>query len=165
MKKEHWKSLVNFFVIVALMGFLGVNMREVQAEESMPLQGKKIAMILPYIRYDQTEFRIPQEIFEKAGMQVIVVSSQKGEATAPSGDKVQVDLLLDDLNVADFDAIVFIGGYGTEEYVKHQGAFAIAQEAVKQDKVLAAICWAPIILANAGVLKGKKATASCPSLY
>jgi len=61
--------------------------------------------------------------------------------------------------VADFDAVVFIGGKGVkEEYWDNPKAHAVAQEAVKQGKVLAAICWGPVILANAGVLDGKKGT-------
>jgi protease I len=34
----------------------------------------------------------------------------------------------------------------------------IAKEAVRENKILAAICIAPVILANAGVLRNKKAT-------
>ena len=34
----------------------------------------------------------------------------------------------------------------------------VARDAVKQNKVLAAICMAPRVLANAGVLEGRKST-------
>jgi protease I len=72
--------------------------------------------------------------------------------------KVKPDLLIDDINVSDFDAIVFIGGFGCAEYFDNPVAHKIAKEALGQDKILAAICMAPRILANAGVLEGKKAT-------
>lgn len=69
-------------------------------------------------------------------------------------------MVINKLNVKEFDAIVFVGGLGTSEYVLNKTAHAVAQKSVKQNKVLAGICWAPIIFANAGVLEGKKATAS-----
>jgi len=45
-----------------------------------------------------------------------------------------------------------------QEYWDDPVAHAVAQEAVAQGKVLAAICIAPTTLAKAGVLQGKKAT-------
>ena len=71
---------------------------------------------------------------------------------------VQPDILLNQVKVKDYDAILFIGGSGSSEYWNDKTAHGIAQEAVKQDKVLGAICIAPVTLANAGVLKGKKVT-------
>ena len=57
-----------------------------------------------------------------------------------------------------FDAVVFIGGDGTKEYFDNDNAHKIVQETVNANKVLAAICIAPVILARAGILKGKTAT-------
>jgi protease I len=116
-------------------------------------------MVIPFKQYEKSEFRIPQGLFEKAGFKVTVVSSQPGTATV-EGDSVKVDLVIDALDVSQYAAIVFVGGYGVPEFLDNPAAHAAAQAAVKQNKVLGAICWAPIILANAGVLKGKKATAS-----
>jgi protease I len=120
---------------------------------------KKVAMIIPFKMYDIDEFRIPKGILEKAGVKVTVVSSQAGIATMED-DKAPVDIVLDQLKVEDFDVIVFVGGYGTPEYIDNPIANSVAQAAIKQNKILAAICWAPVILAKAGVLKGKKATTS-----
>lgn len=43
-------------------------------------------------------------------------------------------------------------------FIHNSVALRIAQDSVKLGKVLGAICIAPRILAEAGVLKGKKAT-------
>jgi len=75
------------------------------------------------------------------------------------GAQVKPDLLLKDVAVSDYDAIVFVGGSGAQEYWNDPVAHAIAKEAVAQGKVLAAICIAPTTLAKAGVLQGKKVTA------
>jgi len=66
--------------------------------------------------------------------------------------------LLRDLKVADYDAILFIGGPGAANYMDDETCHQIAREAVKADRVLGAICIASAILAKAGVLDGKKAT-------
>ena len=70
----------------------------------------------------------------------------------------KVDITLDQINVADYDTILFIGGPGCYAYYDDSTAHKIAQEAVAQGKILGAICAAPGILSNAGVLKGKRAT-------
>jgi len=64
--------------------------------------------------------------------------------------------------VDDFDAIIFIGGVGAREYFNNGVAFDIAREAADKGKILAAICIAPSVLANAGVLNGVRVT-SFPS--
>jgi protease I len=40
----------------------------------------------------------------------------------------------------------------------NEDSYRVARETVSQDKILASICISPVILAKAGVLKGKKAT-------
>lgn len=54
--------------------------------------------------------------------------------------------------------LFFVGGAGSREYFNNPVAHKIAQDTLIQSKVLGAICIAPVILANAGLLKGKKAT-------
>jgi protease I len=53
---------------------------------------------------------------------------------------------------------VFIGGPGAEVYFHDDTAHDLVNEAVAKNKVVAAICIAPCILAYAGVLNGKNAT-------
>ena len=60
--------------------------------------------------------------------------------------------------VGDYDAVVFIGGSGAQQYLDDPLAQSIAEESVGQEKITAAICLAPVILANAGILEGKSAT-------
>jgi protease I len=62
------------------------------------------------------------------------------------------------VHAADYDVIVFVGGYQYD--ADDPEAHRIAQEAVAERKLLAAICIAPITLAKAGVVEGKRVTAS-----
>ncbi len=122
------------------------------------LQGKHILMIIAHRDFRDEEYKEPRQLFEARGAKVTVASSSIEVAKGMLGTQVKPDLLLKDVVVADYDAIVFVGGSGAQEYWDDPTAHTIAQEAVAQGKVLAAICIAPATLAKAGVLQGKKAT-------
>lgn len=118
----------------------------------------RIVMIIAFQRFQEKEYDPPKALFEQAGYQVVTASSQPGLATNKTGGKTKVDLTLDQVKVADYEAVTFIGGPGSFDYYDDQTCHELARETVKQGKLLAAICAAPGILARAGVLKGKKAT-------
>ena len=118
----------------------------------------KVLEIIASSNFRDEEFSIPKKVFEDAGLKVVVASSSKNPSTGILGAKVMPDVLMDEVNINDYDAIVFIGGPGAEEYWDNPTAHKVAQDAVKKNKVLAAICIAPVTLANAGVLSNKKAT-------
>jgi protease I len=119
---------------------------------------KKIVMIIASSDFRDEEYKVPKAIFEKDGYSIIVASSSLSESTGMLGMKVKPNITLDKVIVDDYDAVVFVGGRGSEEYFTNTVAHKIAKDAFDKGKVLAAICIAPIILANAGLLKGKKAT-------
>lgn len=119
---------------------------------------KKIAMIIAFQDFRDEEYFIPKNIFLQERAEVKTVSSKKGKAVGSYGGVSEVDLILEDLKVSDFDGIVFVGGSGVAKYINDNKCHQIARQAVSQGKVLGAICIAPTILARAGVLKDKKAT-------
>ena len=119
---------------------------------------KKIIMIIAYEGFRDEEYQHPKEVFEKDGIKVTTASSSLGIAKGKLGMSAKVDLTLKDLKVSDYDAVLFIGGPGCYDYYNDATAHKIAQETIKQGKILGAICAAPGILAAAGVLKDKKAT-------
>ena len=119
---------------------------------------KKIVLIIAFEKFRDEEYAIPKDIFTKAGYQVVTASAQLGTATGKFGLQAKVDLTLDQLKVADLDAVLFIGGPGSFNYYDDPLAQHLTREAIKEGKLLGALCAAPGILAKAGVLKGKKAT-------
>lgn len=118
----------------------------------------KILAIIASKNFNDEEFFVPKEIFEKGGLEVVIASSSLRTSRSALGTKVTPDILLEAVNVNDYDAIMFVGGPGAVEYWNNPVAHKIAQDAVKRHKVLAAICIAPVTLANAGVLSKRKAT-------
>jgi protease I len=121
------------------------------------LKGKKILMIIACKNFRDEEFRAPKKLFEEQGAQVIVACSELSLSKGMFGMKVRPDVLLDEVIVDDYHAVVFVGGSGSAEYWDDTTAHYIAQAASDKNKILAAICVAPVILANAGLLEGKKA--------
>ncbi len=118
----------------------------------------KIAIIIAYKNFKDEEYFTPRGIFEGAGAEIKVASNKLGIAQGADGGEVKVDIKLSDLNVSEFDAIVFIGGPGALVNLDSENSYRIARDTVSKNKLLAAICISPAILAKAGVLSGKKAT-------
>ena len=128
------------------------------------LQGKKIAMVIAFRDFRDEEYFIPKEILQGAGAEIKTVSNQMGTAIGADGGEAEVNLLISEINSADFDAVVFIGGPGALKYLDNENSYRVAKETISQNKVLASICISPVILAKAGVLEGKKATVWSSSL-
>jgi protease I len=129
------------------------------------LDGVKILMVIAQDRFQDDEYAISRQLYESLGAKVTVASKTKGTCTGLAKTKVESDLALKDVNVDDYDGVVFIGGPGAETLFKDEEAFAIARATKDQEKVLGAICLAPVILANAGVLQGVEATVWQSSTY
>jgi protease I len=119
---------------------------------------KKVVMIIAPEQFRDEEYFKPKEIFERAGMSVVTASAVKGACRGKLGGAAVSEMLVADIDPAQFDAVVFVGGGGAARYIDDPDALALAQNAYGQGKLVAAICVAPLILAAAGILIGKKAT-------
>jgi len=118
----------------------------------------RVLMIIAPKDFRDEELLHTKEELERAGAKVTVTSSKAGEARGMLGARVTPNITLDRVKVDDYDAVVFVGGSGSAVYFKDNRAISIASEAFSKGKVVCAICIAPVILGNAGVLKGKRAT-------
>ncbi|GAH93037.1 unnamed protein product, partial [marine sediment metagenome] len=105
------------------------------------------------------EYKEPRRILENAGFEITVASFGLDTCRGTLGSMVKPDILLNDVDAVNFDCVIFVGGAGSSEYFTNPRALSIAKQAAAPDKILAAICIAPVTLANAGVLRGKKVTA------
>jgi protease I len=119
-----------------------------------------VLMIIAPERFRDEELFITKEELEKAGHETVIASANKGTCPGSRGGFATATLTLAEVQSENYDAVVFVGGGGSKLYFADEDALRIAKEMYKQEKVVAAICLAPVILANAGVLQGKKATVS-----
>jgi protease I len=119
---------------------------------------KKILMVVAFKDFKDEEYFVTKEVLEKAGYLIETTSSQKGIALGTEGGEAIVTVLPKEINPQNYKAIVFVGGSGMEKELDNQEFQKLAQEFVKTDKIAAAICIAPALLAKAGVLTNKTAT-------
>ena len=118
---------------------------------------KVVFITAPEVFRDE-EYYKPKKVLEVAGVEVTTASVKIGELTGRFGFKATSTLLIQDINPDDFDAIAYIGGGGAKVFFDNNRALKLANDFFKRGNPTASICIAGVILANAGILKGKKAT-------
>ncbi|MDD5098213.1 MAG: DJ-1/PfpI family protein [Candidatus Pacebacteria bacterium] len=118
----------------------------------------KALLIIANKNFRDEEYFIPKQILEKNGIETKTASNEKGIAVGTFGGEASPDLSLEEVNANNFDAIIFVGGSGAKTYLDNEISYDIARQAIQKNKILAAICIAPTILAKAGVLNKKKCT-------
>jgi 4-methyl-5(b-hydroxyethyl)-thiazole monophosphate biosynthesis len=85
----------------------------------------------------------------------------KNEVKSSFNQKVVVDYLIDEVNVADFEALAIPGGF--VEYHFYQEAYDekflnLIREFHKQNKIIASVCVGALPVGKSGILTNKKGT-------
>ncbi|OEG69998.1 hypothetical protein ATZ36_06655 [Candidatus Endomicrobiellum trichonymphae] len=119
---------------------------------------KKVVFVTAPEAFRDEEYYKPKKILEDGDIEVITASVKTGELMGRFGFKTTSTLLIQDVNPNDFGAIVYIGGRGSSIFFDNLHALKLANDFFKQRKPTASICIAGVILANAGILKGTRAT-------
>ncbi|MEE9525125.1 MAG: DJ-1/PfpI family protein [Candidatus Woesearchaeota archaeon] len=120
---------------------------------------KKALIVVSQTEFQPVEYGDTREEIEKAGIEVSVASFDKTEAIGKDGSKINVDVSIKEANVEDYDAVVLIGGHGARlQFLGNQDVIGLVQSADNAHKVVAAICIAPRVLAEARLLRDRRAT-------
>jgi 4-methyl-5(b-hydroxyethyl)-thiazole monophosphate biosynthesis len=99
------------------------------------------------------------DLLRRAGIEVVTAGLQTGLIVGARGLRVQPDAALDAVLDQDFDMIVLPGGMPGAEHLKNDARVqTLLKKQAGAGKFTAAICAAPIALAEAGLLAGKQAT-------
>jgi protease I len=119
----------------------------------------KVLIVIAPEKFRDEEFAVPAAMLQKAGIGYDIASTRRGSCTGMLGAKTTATLSLKEVDPASYDGILIVGGGGAQSYLWED---KVLGEMVKNfqasAKVVAAICLAPVVLARAGILKGKKAT-------
>jgi len=122
--------------------------------------GKKVLLIVAPVDYNEKEYDTTKKVLEGAGLNVITGSTKLGELKGKDNGTAESSITLKDADATDYSGIIFIGGDGALTFSNDKNAQRIVEDSVSQSKILCAIDVAPVTLAKAGALKGKRATVS-----
>jgi len=119
---------------------------------------KKVLMVLAFKDFRDEEYFIPKEILEKAGFSIDTTSTEQGIAIGSQGGEVVAHIALNEIDMENYQAVIFCGGSGMTNELDNQDFYKLAKSFYENNKVVSAICVAPALLAKAGILENKKAT-------
>jgi protease I len=136
-------------------------------EVNLPLSGRCVA-VLATEGVEEVELTVPVEALRQAGARVLVVAPKGGTIQAfnhlDKGAAITVDRELASVSAQDFDALVLPGGVANPDQLRtDERAVQLVRDFLEADKPVAAICHAPWLLVETGLVKGRTLT-SWPSL-
>ncbi|WP_084582140.1 type 1 glutamine amidotransferase domain-containing protein [Sphingomonas azotifigens] len=131
------------------------------------LQNARVLM-LATDGFEESELFEPRQALLDAGAQVTLASIKTdpitGESGGEKGKSITPDTTLDQVELDQFDALVLPGGVGNPDKLRMEPkAVEIARSFIDSQRLVAAICHAPWLLAEADVVAGRRLT-SWPSI-
>jgi protease I len=123
------------------------------------LKGKRVAIIAA----DMVELIEPRRALEEAGATTELISLQPGEIRTfnhfDPAESERVDKAVEEVDASDYDALMIPGGVGNPDQLRgDENMVAFVREFFEQGKPVAAICHAPWVLIDAGVVSGRTMT-------
>ncbi|MBF9044797.1 DJ-1/PfpI/YhbO family deglycase/protease [Rhodobacterales bacterium HKCCE4037] len=113
--------------------------------------------------FEQSELEFPRDQLRAKGATVHVATPDgnaiKGWEGSDWGREAEADLSFDEVKTADYDALVLPGGQINPDLLRvDERAIEIIQTFAEDGKVVAAICHAPWLLVEAGIVSGREMT-------
>lgn len=119
---------------------------------------KKALFIIAQKDFRDEELFEPLEILKNNSVDCKIASIEKKECIGMLGAKVMPDLEVKEADAEEIDIVIVVGGSGSPGLADHKEVLDLLKEMKAKDKPIAAICLAPMVLAKADVITGKKAT-------
>ncbi|MDD4872189.1 MAG: DJ-1/PfpI family protein [Kiritimatiellae bacterium] len=108
---------------------------------------------------EEMEAVIPIDMFRRAGWEVVSAGMTCEIVKASRDVQLVADKLWKNVTPSSFDILVLPGGAkGTAYLVSNNEILTTVRDFVKNGKIVAAICAAPLVLQAAGVLEDRKVT-------
>ncbi len=147
--------LVSIIILAALAGC--VQQEATNGGEGLVLE-KHVLFIIAQENFRDEELTEPKQALEAAGAKVTVASISTDEARGMLGMRIKPDIAVRDVNTAEYDMLVVVGGSGSPKLAEYPEVLNVIKRFDEQGKPIAAICLAPYVLAKAGVLGDKRVT-------
>lgn len=109
--------------------------------------------------YEDSELLEPRRILRERGADVILASLEKGEIEGDGGATVAVDCTIDEVDAADYDALILPGGTRNPDKLRmNETVVATIRAFAKAGKPVGAICHGPWLLVEADLIRGRRVT-------
>ena len=123
------------------------------------LRGKMKILVPLAEGFEEIEATTIIDVLRRAGLKVVTAGLSGITVKGSSGVKIIADAELKNINSDEFAVIVLPGGYpGYINLAESEKVLKIIKEFNSQNKMVAAICGAPTVLAKAGILNNRNAT-------
>jgi 4-methyl-5(b-hydroxyethyl)-thiazole monophosphate biosynthesis len=110
--------------------------------------------------FEEVEAVAPVDILRRAGAEVTMASLAEGiHVTGRNGLTLHTDTSLTVVEHFDFDCVLLPGGPGVRLLRQDARVASILRRQLERGRWIAAICAAPVVLKDAGVLSGRRHTA------
>ncbi len=119
---------------------------------------QSVAVFLPNTFFRDEEYQIVTMALERAKFQVVVVATETTAVQGIDGLYVKPQRLLSEIAPEEFAGLILIDGPGAVVYWGDTVLHRVCQQFATAQRVLGACGLSPIILAKAGLLRGKRAT-------
>ena len=134
----------------------------------MPTIDQAHVLIMATNRFEESELFGPRDILHGRGARVTLASPTREEILATvhdvPGRTILPDITIGEAREADYDALLLPGGVSNPDQLRtNSDAIALIRAFAAAGKPVAAICHAPWLLVEAGLLRGRRAT-SWPSI-
>jgi protease I len=120
---------------------------------------KRVAILIEQ-NFEDSEFQIPYTALQEAGAEVAVLGSRMNEKYKGKQGKatIEPDGTTTEALAEDFDAVVIPGGMAPDRMRTNMKTVRFVQDAVGQNRLVAAVCHGPQVLIEGDLLRGKQAT-------
>ena len=109
--------------------------------------------------FEEIETTTIVDILRRCGVEVVIAGTKPQIIEGAHGMKIVSDISVDQVSIKAFDAVICPGGNpGYMNLRKNSRVLSIIKEAFKSNKLVAAICAAPAVLADAGILRNRNCT-------
>jgi eukaryotic-like serine/threonine-protein kinase len=126
------------------------------------MKPSRILVVMPAKDFWYPDYEPVERVLTRGGCKLTIASTTQGTAQGIGGDKnarrtVPIDAVLENVNVADYDGVVLLGGADMNEFKPHEAALKDLLLKIRAGpKPVAAVCRGIMLLLGPGVPRGQR---------
>lgn len=159
--RRHASPMLCWIACALAIGAIGLTPAQAEPPSAKPAKkaSRTIGIVL-YPRFELLDVYGPAEVFGNVtqGLKLVMVAEKAGPVTSAQGPKVLADFGFDDC--PPLDLVLVPGGMGTLAEVKNPAMLDWLKARSKEAEIVMSVCSGSAILAEAGLLDGRKATSN-----